>query len=57
MKIGELKRYANPQGLRYTDELVVILSIYHNAHKVMVLRTGDQICGVWIGYLKTVETR
>jgi len=57
MKIGDLKRYFNPSGMYYTDELVVILSIYHGAHKVMVLRTGEQICGVWRGYLKTTETR
>jgi len=55
MKIGQLKRYYQPHSTtKHKDELVMILSNYHGAYKVMVLKSGEQICGVNSEYLMEI---
>jgi len=55
MKIGQLKRYYQPYSTtKHKDELVMILSNYHGAYKVMVLKSGEQICGVNSEYLMEI---
>ncbi len=55
MKIGQLKRYYQPYSTtKHKDELVMILSNYHGAYKVMVLKSGEQICSVNSEYLMEI---